>query len=179
MAHSTKSARAMNGSEAAARSMGSMPCTTCTAFDNGCAASDPCDTALKPETTRSKINLEPSSWGACPEAGTAAEAAAAAGAEPARPDAGAGASVAKSPSQLGMMRLIRSKSGGWEAKTPLSALVSGLLISMWLESCALGAERAELSEAILARALAMPQGLRVNCTAEASARNSLCCETAA
>ena len=88
----------------------------------------------------------------------------------------------KSPSNEGSSRRIRSTSGGWVASSPKSwPAPPALPKNMWLASSARGSWIVEpaASAPIFLSAPAMPSGLRVNCTAEASARNSRCRETAA
>ena len=88
-----------------------------------------------------------------------------------------GARAGYSPSHCGSSRRIRSSSGGWVA----NMLAMPLAKYMWLASAAHGLMSFEPNTAAPIRfsAPAMPSGLRVNCTAEASARYSRCRETAA
>ena len=78
------------------------------------------------------------------------------------------------PSQLGSIARIRSSSGGCVANALKNELFKALPKNMWLASWACSDSRREPSCAapIFCRAPESPSGLRVNCTAEASARNS-------
>jgi len=74
------------------------------------------------------------------------------------------------------MRRMRSASGGCVAKSEAMPLAN----RKWLNSAAAGAEsRLPAAPAIFSSAPAMPSGLRVYCTALASARYSRCRLTAA
>ena len=78
------------------------------------------------------------------------------------------------------MRRIRSLSGGWVANIALKPEVARPK-NMWLACGAFGFLTAEpvTKPPIFLSAPAIPEGCRVNCTAEASARNSRCRLTAA
>ena len=103
----------------------------------------------------------------------------AAAAKPATPGSSATGPAwptSRSAFQKRSIRVIRSASGGCvanRAETPLAK-------NMWEASVARGASSREpASPPIFLSAPAIPSGLRVNCTAEASARNSRCRLTAA
>src|ERR1700730_10728566 len=84
------------------------------------------------------------------------------------------------PSKLGSRARIRSINGGCVAN-PNSSLFKPFAKNKWLTSSARCDCNSEPSVAppIFLRAPASPEGLRVNCTADASARNSRCRLTAA
>src|SRR6266487_129946 len=75
------------------------------------------------------------------------------------------------PSKLGSKARMRSTKGGWVAK---SESPKPLAKNKWLASSACGELilEPEVSPPIFLSAPANPDGLRVNCTAEASARTS-------
>ncbi len=85
------------------------------------------------------------------------------------------------PSKPGSILRIRSGSGGWVASHPKSRLRTPWPKYMWEASGARGFSISEPvgSPPIFLSAPAIPAGLRVNWTAEASARNSRSRETAA
>ena len=75
---------------------------------------------------------------------------------------------------------MRSANGGCVANKARNGVARPLPKNMWLASSARGVWSREpcTSPPIFFSAPAMPSGSRVNCTAEASARNSRCRETA-
>ena len=83
------------------------------------------------------------------------------------------------PSNDGSMRRIRTVSGGWVERAAVQA-DTPLPKNMWQACSAFGLliREPSASPPIFLSAPAMPAGFRVNCTAEASARNSRWRETA-
>ncbi len=76
---------------------------------------------------------------------------------------------------------MRSSSGGWVANSDSNHMLTPVAKNMWLSVSARRLATSELPGPALmvASAPAMPSGLRVNCTEEASARNSRWRDTAA